>query len=161
MPPKMTNVHYLSTWYGKFGQGDCYVAVMLRKLTPEFDPELYSSPQVLHLNRFVVPCNVVTPLHSHDSSTPAIPERPSDLTMDPFSLSTGIVGLIVVALNLVVGTTGLIDKTVAAYDEVADELKGLEKDLKQLQNEMVRIHGVLDVLASNTKDRAFKKMLKE
>ena len=81
--------------------------------------------------------------------------------MDPFSLSTGIVGLIVIALKLVIGTTGLIDKTIAAYDEVAVELKGLEKDLKQLQNEMVRIHGVLDVLASNTKDRAFKKMLKE
>lgn len=115
----------------------------------------------MHVDRFVVPCNVVTRLHSHDSSTPIAPERPSDPTMDPFSLSTGIVGLIVVALNLVVGTTGLIDKTIAAHDEAAVELKGLEKDLKQLQKEMVRIHGVLDVLASNTKDRGFKKMLKE
>ena len=89
----------------------------------------------MHVDRFVVPCNVVTRLHSHDSSTPIAPERPSDPTMDPFSLSTGIVGLIVVALNLVVGTTGLIDKTIAAHDEAAVELKGLEKDLKQLQKE--------------------------
>ena len=81
--------------------------------------------------------------------------------MDPFSLSTGIVGLIAVALELVVGTTGMIDKTIAAYEEVAVELKGLEKDLKKLQNQMVRIDGVLDMLASNTKDRAFKKMLRE
>ena len=81
--------------------------------------------------------------------------------MDPFSLSTGIVGLIAVALKLVVGTLGMIDKTVAAYDEAADELKGLQKDLEQLQTQMVRIHGILMVLASNTKDRGFKKLLQE
>ncbi len=81
--------------------------------------------------------------------------------MDPFSLSTGIVGLVAVALKLVVGTLGMIDKTVAAYDEATDELKGLQQDLKKLQTQMVRIHEVLDVLASNTKDRGFKKLLRE
>ena len=81
--------------------------------------------------------------------------------MDPFSLSTGVVGLVAVALKLVVGTLGLIDKTVAAYDEAADELKGLQQDLEQLQTQMVRIHGALDVLASNTKDRGFKKLLQK
>ena len=92
----------------------------------------------MHVDRLVVPCNVVRCLHSHDSSTPIAPKRSSNPTTDPFSISTGIVGLIVVALNLVVGTTGLIDKTVAAYDKAAVELKGLEMDLKQLQKEMVR-----------------------
>ena len=81
--------------------------------------------------------------------------------MDPFSLSTGVVGLVAVALKLVVGTLGLIDKTVTAYDEAAEELKGLQEVLEQLQTQMIRIHGALDVLASNTKDRGFKKLLKE
>ena len=81
--------------------------------------------------------------------------------MDPFSLSTGIVGLIAVALKLVVGTLGMINKTVAAYDEAADELKGLQHDLEQLQTQIVRIHRVLKVLALNTKNRAFKKLLQE
>ena len=81
--------------------------------------------------------------------------------MDPFGVSTGIVGLIAVALKLVVGALGMIDKTVAAYNEAADELRGLQQDLEQLQTQMVRIHGALDVLASNTKDRGFKKLLKK
>ncbi len=81
--------------------------------------------------------------------------------MDPFSVSTGIVGLISVALKLVVGALGMIDKTVAAYNEAEDELKGLQQDLKKLQTQMVRIHEVLDVLVSNTKDRGFKKLLRE
>ena len=81
--------------------------------------------------------------------------------MDPFSLSTGIVGLIAVALKLVVGTLGMIDKTVAAYDEAADELRGLQQDLEQLQTQMVRIHSILKVLAFNTKNRGFKKLLEE
>jgi len=79
--------------------------------------------------------------------------------MDPFSLSTGIVGLVAFALKLVVGTLGMIDKTVAAYDEATDELEGLQQDLEQLQTQMVRIHEVLEVLASNTKDRGFKKLI--
>ena len=81
--------------------------------------------------------------------------------MDPFSLSTGVVSLVALVLKLVVGALGMIDKTVAAYDEAADELKGLQKDLEQLQAQMVRIHGTLTVLASNTKDPAFKKLLRE
>ena len=81
--------------------------------------------------------------------------------MDPLSLSTGIAGLIVVALKLVVGSLGMIDKTVTAYDEAADELKGLQQDLEQLRAQMIRIHEVLDELASNTKDRAFKKLLRK
>ena len=81
--------------------------------------------------------------------------------MDPFSLSTGVVGLISLVLKLVVGALGMIDKTVAAYDEAADELKGLQKELEQLQAQMIRIHGTLKVLASNTKDPGFKKLLRE
>ncbi len=81
--------------------------------------------------------------------------------MDPFSLSSGIVGLIALALKLIVGTLGMIDKTVAAHDEAAHELRGLQKDLEQLQTQMVRIYGVLKVLAANTKDRGFKKLLQE
>jgi hypothetical protein len=81
--------------------------------------------------------------------------------MDPFTLSTGVVGLVAFALQLVVGALGMIDKTVAAYDGAADELKGLQRDLEQLQTQMVRIHGTMKVLASNTKDRGFKKLLQE
>ena len=81
--------------------------------------------------------------------------------MDPFSISTGIVGLVAVALKLVVGALGMIDKAVAAYDEATDQLRGLQQDLEKLQKQMIRIHGVLKVLASNTKNRAFKKLLQE
>jgi len=80
---------------------------------------------------------------------------------DPFSLSTGIVGLVALALQLVVGTLGMIDKTIAAHQEAADELKNLQGDLGDLQTQMTRIHGTLVVLASNTKDRGFKKLLRE
>ena len=81
--------------------------------------------------------------------------------MDPFSLSTGVVSLVALVLKLVVGALGMIDKTVAAYDEATNELKGLQKDLEQLQTQMVRIHGTLTVLASNTKDPGLKKLLRE
>jgi hypothetical protein len=81
--------------------------------------------------------------------------------MDPFSLSTGIVGLVAFALKLVAGAFGMIDKTIAAYDEATDELKGLQQDLEQLQTQLIRIHRTLKVLASNTKDRGFKKLLLE
>ena len=81
--------------------------------------------------------------------------------MDPFSLSTGVVSLVALVLKLVVGALGMIDKTIAAHDEAADELKGLQNDLEQLQAQMVRIHATLTVLASNTKDPGFKKLLQE
>jgi len=81
--------------------------------------------------------------------------------MDPFSLSAGIVGLVAFALKLVTGALGMIDKTIAAYDEAADELKGLQQDLEQLQTQMIHIHRTMKMLASNTKDRGFKKLLRE
>lgn len=81
--------------------------------------------------------------------------------MDPFSLATGIVGLITVALKLVTGALGMIDKTIADHDEAAGELKKLQEDLEELQTQMSRIYTTLKVLASNTKNRTFKKMLRE
>ena len=81
--------------------------------------------------------------------------------MDPFSLSSGIVGHISVALKLAVGALGMIDKTVNAHDEALAELKGLQKDLERLQTQIVRIYAVMKVLATNTKDRGFKNLLQE
>ena len=81
--------------------------------------------------------------------------------MDPFSLATGIVGLVTVALQLVTGALGMIDKTIADHDEAAAELEKLQEDLEDLQARMSDIHTTLKVLASNTKDRAFKKMLRK
>ncbi len=117
-----------------------------------------SSPALVYPVRSAL---LVRRRHSHGSSTPILPKGAIRSIMDPFSLSTGIVGLIAVALKLVVGALGMIDKTVAAYDEAADELKGLQQDLEYLQTRMIHIHGVLKVLASNTKDRGFKKLLQE
>ena len=98
--------------------------------------------------------------HPHDPLTPIAPEKAPDPAMEAVGVATSIMSILGVALKLVVGTIGLIDKTVAAYDEAAEELEGLQQVLKQLQTQMVRIHGTLDVLASNTKDRGFKKLLK-
>jgi len=81
--------------------------------------------------------------------------------MEPFSLSTGIVGIVAFALKLVTGALGMIDKTVAVYDEAAGELKGLQQDLEKLQTQMIHIHRTMKMLASNTKDRAFKRLLRE
>ena len=81
--------------------------------------------------------------------------------MDPFSLATGVVALVGVALKLVTGALGMIDKTVAAHAEAADELTKLQGDLEDLQAQMIDIHTTLKVLAENTKDRAFKKLLQK
>ena len=81
--------------------------------------------------------------------------------MEPFSLATGIVGLITIALNLVTGALGMIDKTIADHDEAADELKKLQEDLEGLQSKMSHIHITLKVLASDTKNRTFKTMLRK
>ena len=81
--------------------------------------------------------------------------------MDPFSLATGIVGLVATTLHFVTRALGMIDKTIADHNEVADELKNLQNDLEDLQTQMFRIHTTLTELASNTKDRGFKKMLRK
>jgi hypothetical protein len=81
--------------------------------------------------------------------------------MDPLGLSTGIVGLVAIALKLVVGALGMVDKTITAYDGAGDELKGLQQDLEGLQMQIAHIHETLQALASNTKDRGFKRLLRE
>lgn len=80
---------------------------------------------------------------------------------DPFSVTTGVFGLIALALQLVVGALGMIDKAIAAHDSAEAELKGLRHDLENYQTQMVHIHRTLEVLATNTKDRAFKRLLQE
>ena len=70
----------------------------------------------LSVDSFNVPCQLCPAGQASEFSrlfNPAL-ERPSD-PMDPFSLSTGIMCLIAVALSLVVGALGMTDKTVAAY----------------------------------------------
>jgi septal ring factor EnvC (AmiA/AmiB activator) len=81
--------------------------------------------------------------------------------MDPLSLSAGVVGLVSAALKLVVGAIGMVDKTIAAYDEAGDELEGLQQDLEELQTHIAHIHETLQALASNTKDQGFKRLLRE
>ena len=93
--------------------------------------------------------------------TPIAPEKAIQPTLDPLSLSAGVEGLVTVALTSVVGSLGMTDKTIAADEEAADELKALQQDLEHLQTCMARIHGVLDGLATNTKDRGFKKLLRK
>jgi uncharacterized protein Yka (UPF0111/DUF47 family) len=80
---------------------------------------------------------------------------------DPLSVTTGIISLITLAMKLVVGAAGLIDKTVAAHREAANELQDLKQDLERLEGQMDQIHGTLQFLATNTKDRAFKELLRE
>ena len=80
---------------------------------------------------------------------------------DPLSVATGIISLITLAVKLVVGAAGLIDKTTTAHREAANELQDLQRDLGRLEKQMDRIHSQLQFMASNTKDRAFKKLLQE
>jgi len=78
---------------------------------------------------------------------------------DPFSLTTGIVSLLTLAIKLVAGAAGLIDKTIAAHREADKALRALEWDLERLERQMDQIHSTLQLLATNTKDRAFKRLL--
>jgi len=80
---------------------------------------------------------------------------------DPLSATTGIISLIALAVKLVVGATGLIDKTTAAHREAADELQDLERDLERLKRQIGQIRDKLQFLATDTKDRALKKLLQE
>jgi uncharacterized protein Yka (UPF0111/DUF47 family) len=80
---------------------------------------------------------------------------------DPLSVTTGILSLITLAVKLVVGAAGLIDKTTTAHREAANELQELQRGLERLERQMDRIHGTLQYMATNTKDRALKKLLQE
>jgi septal ring factor EnvC (AmiA/AmiB activator) len=55
----------------------------------------------------------------------------------------------------------MVDKTIAAYDDAGDELKGLQQDLEGLQTQIAHIHETLQALASNIKARGFKRLLLE
>ena len=80
---------------------------------------------------------------------------------DPLSVTTGIISLITLAIKLVVGAAGLVDKTVAAHREAADELQRLQQDLGRLDRQMDEIHNTLQFLVADTKDRALKNLLQE
>jgi len=80
---------------------------------------------------------------------------------DPLSLATGIISLLTLAIKLVAGAAGLIDKTIAAHREAANELRDLEWDLGRLEGQMDQIHNTLQLSATNTKGRAFKKLLQK
>ena len=53
------------------------------------------------------------------------------------------------------------DSRCLLYDEAADELLDLQQDLEQLQTQMVSVHRIPKVLASNTGDRGFQKLLQK
>jgi len=80
---------------------------------------------------------------------------------EPLSLTTGIISLLTLAIKLVAGTAGLIDKTITAHRKAANELQALEWDLERLERQMNQIHDKLQFLATDTKDRAFKKLLQK
>jgi len=80
---------------------------------------------------------------------------------DPLSLTTGIISLLTLAIKLVAGVVGMIDKTIAVHCEAANELQAMEWDLEKLDKQTDQIHSTLQLLATNTKDHAFKKLLQE
>ena len=80
---------------------------------------------------------------------------------DPLSVATGIISLITLAVKLVAGAAGLIDKTVAAHREASNELQRLQQDLERLGEQMDEIYCKLQFLVASTKDRAFKNLLQE
>ena len=78
---------------------------------------------------------------------------------DPFSLATGVISLVAIALQTITGVSRLLDKTIAAHRAADDELEQLRRNLEELQRRIESNHGKLESLASNTKDRSFKKLL--
>ena len=80
---------------------------------------------------------------------------------DPLSPITGALSLAKLAVKLVVGAVGLIDKTTASHRGAARELQDLLQDLERLETQMNQIHDKLQFMAADTKDRALKALLKK
>jgi hypothetical protein len=78
---------------------------------------------------------------------------------DPFSLTTGVISLVVITLNTITGVSRVLDKTIAAHRAAGEELERLRCNIEELQGRMASNHWKLEILASNTKDRGFKKLL--
>ena len=78
---------------------------------------------------------------------------------DPFSLATGVISLVVITLQAIAGVSRMLDKTVTAHRAANEGLERLRVNLEELQRRMERNHGKLQLMASNTKDRSFKKLL--
>jgi len=78
---------------------------------------------------------------------------------DPFSIATGVISLLVVTINVIAGVSIMLDKTIAAHRDADEELERLRCNLEDLQGRMESNYGKLEALASDTKDRGFKKVL--
>ena len=78
---------------------------------------------------------------------------------DPFSLATGAISLVALTLQTITGVSRLLDKTITAHRAADEELEQLRRNLEDLQRRIECNHGKLETLASNTKDRGFKKPL--
>jgi CHASE1-domain containing sensor protein len=78
---------------------------------------------------------------------------------DPFTLVTGVISLVVVTLQVTASVSKMLDKTIAAHRAADEELERLRCNLEELQSRMESNHEKLMFLASNTKDRGFKKLL--
>jgi len=78
---------------------------------------------------------------------------------DPFSIATGVIALVVVTIQATVAVSSMIDKTNAAHRAAGDELERLRSNLEELQERMESNYRKLEALASDTKDRGFKKVL--
>ena len=105
---------------------------------------------------------LMSSLEAASALPPALPIFYFHSTMgDPLSVTTGIISLIALAIKLVVGVAGLVDKTAVAHREAADELQDLQRDLERLKMQIGQIHDKLTYLATDTKDRALKKLLQK
>ena len=78
---------------------------------------------------------------------------------DPFSLATGVISLVAMTLQTITGLSRMLDKTITAHRAADEELERLRRNIEELSRRMECNHGKLETLASNTKDRGFKKLL--
>jgi len=76
---------------------------------------------------------------------------------DPFSLATGVLSLVAITLKVIAGVSNMLNKTIAAHRVADEELERLRCNLEELQERMESNYGKLEALASDTKDRGFKK----
>ena len=78
---------------------------------------------------------------------------------DPFGLATGVISLVAITLQAIAGVSRMLDKTVTAHRAANEELERLRVNLEELQRRMKSNHAKLQLMASNTKDRSFKRLL--
>ncbi len=78
---------------------------------------------------------------------------------EPLSIATGALALVGVVLKVSVTAIRMVDKTTGAHEAARDALRNLSRALQNLNKGTSNIQTILQILISDPKDKAVKKLL--